>query len=274
MQELRTGGGCLCGTLDKTKTLNLSEQYNKYLEERTKIELYEIMLYDWVKFPTKISPILIVYKLLIEEHARELANSINEMKRIIVSLKAWGKVLGDMNDQEKLDLLVEFIYHSATVGLNLPYVIRSRFIYSVAHLCHQANQIKQSEWKDDLPIDEEIYFQEADNYGSNWNTYTNLKVALEQIGNKEYNKNTCDFRNKYNHRYSPMIEIGLANFVTRNVDKTKRVSYGMGFTEPLKLTKIVDLLKVQHEYCTKSFTCYQMLVNEHIECMKQDVLDQ
>jgi hypothetical protein len=71
-----------------------------------------------------------------------------------------------------------------------------------------------------------------------------------------------------------MIEIGLTNFVTRNVDESKRVSYGIGFTEPLKLTKIVDLLKVQHEYCRKSFTCYKMLINEHIECMKQNVLDQ
>ena len=249
--------------------MNLSEKYNKYLNDRTKIKPCEIMPYNWLEFSTKITPSLIVYKLLIEEHARELANSINELNRIIVSLKAWIKTLRNMNDQEKLDLLVEFINHGATVGLNLPYVIRSRFIYSVAHLCHQANQIKQSEWKDDLPIDKEIYFREADNYGAHWSTYNNLKVTLEKIGNKEFNKETCDFRNKYNHRYSPMIEIGLTNFVTRNVDKTKNVSYGMGFTEPLKLAKIVSLLEGQHKHCTKSFACYQMLVNEHIECMKE-----
>jgi hypothetical protein len=52
----------------------------------------------------------------------------------------------------------------------------------------QANMVKlKTLWKDDLPIDDEIYFKEADNYGKQWTNYSKIKLSLERNANKRNN---------------------------------------------------------------------------------------
>ena len=93
----------------------------------------------------------------------------------------------------------------------VPYVIRSRFIFAAAHLSHQANQSKAvGGWKDDLPLDGEINFSEADATGAPWRAWSKLKPKLERIGNRTYQARTANFRNLYNHRFSPRIVFGQA----------------------------------------------------------------
>lgn len=127
--------------------------------------------YHWYKLPDPIPGLWMPYSLMLDEHSRELANSINELQRYITSIKAWRGVIDNKNDNEKFEIVIEFVSPIATLAINLPYVIRSRFIYSVAHLCHQANQVKQKNWVDDLPLDNEIYFDVADKYSSLWKSY-------------------------------------------------------------------------------------------------------
>lgn len=227
-----------------------------------------LMPYDWTNLPAKLPITFMAYSQMIGEHSMELANSINELRRLTSSLEAWKSLIEGKSDEGKDELVIEFIDSPTTVALNLPYVIRSRFIYSIAHLCHQANQTQEGKWKDDLPIDTEIYFKESDHYGSGWHSYKKLKLALERIADKKYQKDSYDFRNKYNHRYSPRIELGLTGLVTRNVGPSGQVSYGFGYTQPLKLDKIVKLLKNQHALCSKAFFSYQKLVTEHAEAIK------
>ena len=200
------------------------------------------------------------YSQMLSEHARELANSINELYRFIDNLKVWEQLISDFDEDAKFELIIEMIDPFATLSLNLVYVIRSRFIFSVAHLCHQANIIKfRTEWKDDLPKDDEIYFEHADRVGSHWKDYKKLKVALEKIGNKKFTKATKNFRNKYNHRYSPKIELGHTEFVKRIV-RNRKFSYDMGGTEPLTLAVINPLLSEQYVLFLKAFECYKKLV--------------
>ena len=206
---------------------------------------------------------------MLDEHSRELANSINELQRYITSLKAWKGVIDNKNDNEKFEIVIEFVSPIATLAINLPYVIRSRFIYSVAHLCHQANQVKQKNWVDDLPLDNEIYFDVADKYSSLWKSYKKLKLALEKISNKQFQSDTYDFRNKYNHRYSPKIEVGLTGLVRRNVRDNGKVSYGFGYTKPLKIDQLLPALSGQYLACLKAFEEYQKLVQEHISEIKR-----
>lgn len=220
--------------------------------------------YDWYTLKNTLPAKWMVYSLFLKEHASELSNTINEFRRYIASLLAWEKVIAGLDQEEKYHVVIEFVSPLATLTLNMPYVIRSRFIYSVAHLSHQANQTKQKSWVDDLPIDSEIYFEAADKFGQPWKKYTKLKVELEKIANKEYGKATHDFRNKYNHRYSPEIEIGLTGLLTRTVNQDGRVSYTFGQTEPLMLKDIIALLKTQYFLCMISYEKYQALVNEQV----------
>jgi hypothetical protein len=94
--------------------------------------------------------------------------------------KAWNVVSAPLNDEQKLEAVQEFAEPLSTVALNLPYVIRSRLIFATAHLCRQANESRDEKpWVDDLPLDEEVYFRDAeDRCGSPWLRYTELKRRI------------------------------------------------------------------------------------------------
>ena len=112
-------------------------------------------------------------------------------------------------------------------------------------------------------MDDEIYFAQAERVGGLWKTWSKLKTKLERIGDKTYQAKTMNFRNTYNHRFSPRIVVGQTNMVTRDVDaKSKQVSYGFGGTEPLTLTLVVGLLEEQCQHCYKAFEAFQKLVQE------------
>lgn len=246
------------------------EAYKQFLDKRATISpCGSIAPYDWYQLPNSMPIQWMPYSEMLKEHSSELANSINELLRYVTNLKAWKHVIARKNDNEKHELIIEFVSPIATLAINMPYVIRSRFIYSVAHLCHQANQTKEDKWVDDLPIDNEIYFDAADKYSSQWKRYKKLKPALENIANRKYQSVTFDFRNKYNHRYSPRIELGLTGLVTRNVGNDGKVSYGFGYTKPLKLEQVLPALSDQHSLCIRAFGQYQKLVNEHISAIEQ-----
>ncbi len=239
------------------------EEYSNILE-KIKLPL-PFAPYNWYELNNTLPAEWFAYSQFLSEHAGALANIINDLRRYIRSLSAWNKVLENIDEeQEKYNVVTEHISPLATLALNMPYVIRSRFIYSIAHLSHQANKAKQDSWIDDLPIDSEIYFSAADKYGKPWEGYAKLKLALEKIANKKYDKSTHYFRNKYNHRYSSNIEFGLTGFATRTINKKGDVSYGFGYTDPLLLKDIILLLESQCSRCMVAFKKYQTLVNDQI----------
>lgn len=229
----------------------------------------KFMPYGWGGLPQVLPFEWMPYVEMFKEFSQELANIINDLTRYTHQLAAWCDVVNKLNDDGKFNVAVEFVDPLATITLNLPYVIRSRFIFAAAHLSHQAGRIKvPNEWKDDLALDDEIYFAHAETVGGRWKTWTKLKTKLERIGDKTYQAKTKNFRNTYNHRFSPRVVFGHTNMVTRIVDATtKQVSYGFGSTEPLTLELVVDLLEAQCQHCYKAFEAFQKLVWEQEEAI-------
>lgn len=225
----------------------------------------KFMPYSWGALPQTLPLEWMAYAEMFKEFSLELANIINDLTRYTHQLAAWRDVVQSLRDDGKFSVAIEFVDPLATMALNLPYVIRSRFIFAAAHLSHQAGRTKVPKgWKDDLALDDEIYFAQAETAGSPWKKWTKLKTKLERIGDKTYQAKTKNFRNTYNHRFSPRIVLGQTNMVTRNVDaKTKQVSYGFGGAEPLTLKLVVELLEEQCQYCYKAFEAFQKLVQEH-----------
>jgi len=221
--------------------------------------------YDWAKDTQPNGSGGLAYGLMLQEFSQEIGNSINELVGNVCRLSCWQEVISGLEQADKVDVLHEFVNSIAVVSLNLPHVIRSRFVFASLHLCHQANQYPDGEsWKDELPLDSDIYFGQADAYCGKWKRYKKLKVVLEKIANKKYQTDTRDFRNKYNHRFSPLIEFGLGGFVSRNVnDKTGIVSYSFGYQSPLPLSKVVHILKGQVDVCRSAHSAFQLLIKEH-----------
>jgi hypothetical protein len=221
--------------------------------------------YDWGGLPKSLHITWAPYSQMFDEFSRELANALNELTRYTHQLTAWRDLLTPMSQHQQLDAAVDFVDPVATVALNLPYVIRSRFIFASAHLCHQANRAKQgATWKDDLPLDGDVWFEAADRHGKPWKRYNTFKVRLEKIGSKDYQTGTNDFRNSYNHRFSPRIVLGLSNLVTRRVNTTTgAVTYAFGETPALSLLQVVGLLEEQCQRAYRAFEAFQQLVKEH-----------
>lgn len=219
--------------------------------------------YKWGNLPVSLSPIWMPYALMFDEFSREIANSINQLVSYSHRLKAWSEVVREFDEQQKLEALNEFIEPIATTALNLPFVIRSRFIFAIAHLAHQAKRATEGPaWKDDFPLDKEIGFGSADKYGGDWKSYVRLKRSLENISSKKYQEATNDFRNKYNHRFSPRVLVGFTGLVTRIVGKAGQVSYQFGEQPPLSLDVAAELLNQQCETCFDAFSRFKAFIAE------------
>ncbi len=222
------------------------------------------MRYNWGGLPSSL-PVPWIYAEMFDEFSREIANIVNDLTRYTHQLATWRDVVLPLDNGRRMSVANDFVDPLATIALNLPYVIRSRFIFAAAHLCHQANRAKQmTGWKDDLPLDDEIYFEQADKYGTSWKRYSKLKTTIERLGAKDFQRDTANFRNTYNHRFSPRVVIGQTQFVTRHVDAdTGKVSYSYGGTNALTLQTVVKLLEQQCAHCYKAFDNFQKLVKEH-----------
>lgn len=242
-----------------------SDLYEKYLAVLKATPFKgRAMPYDWGNLPNEMSFHWMAYAEMFREFSQELANSINDLTRFTHQLAAWRDVAGGVDEDGKFDIAHEFVDPLGTITLNLPYVIRSRFIFAAAHLSHQANMTKAMKgWKDDLPLDDEIYLEQAQTTGAPWKAWSKLKTKLERISDRKYQARTRNFRNTYNHRFSPRLVFGLTNSVTRHVDaKTGSVSYGFGGTPPLGLDLVVELLEAECQNCYRAFEAFQKLVRE------------
>lgn len=245
--------------------------YSRYLAVRGS-NLYDGRLadYNWGEIE---DPIIrganLPYTLMFDEFSREIANSINQLIDYSSRLTVWSVVVSEMDKESAFETQHEFIAPLATVALNLPYVIRSRLIYATTHLAHQANRAALGrEWVDDLPPDDEIYFDTADKYGSKWRSYKLLKRSLEKIFDSAHKSQTKDFRRSYNHRIPVGIGFGITQTVLRTRDsKTNKITYSIGGTAALPISEIAAESSKQCARCLKAYDAFKIFVAEHVTAM-------
>jgi len=97
-----------------------------------------------------------------------------------------------------------------------------------------------------------------------WQSYTKFKSSLERIGNKAYRDSTGDFRNSYQHRFSPRAGFGITQFVTRQADPgTRQVRNLFGGVGPLQLSVVTPVLERQAGLGLAAFRAFKDLVREH-----------
>lgn len=251
------------------------EIYSKFAEiYRSQKALSKPIKYETneFEFPGRIE--WLAYSFMYEEFTRELTNTINQMHDYMNRLTAWDQIFGDLDDRQKLAITFEFIDPIATLLLNLPYVIRSRFVFACAHLCHQANRAKgTSDWKDDFPLDNEVDFNQLDYYATGWTKYKRLKSKLEQISAWDYRERTFDFRNRYNHRFSPHIAYGYSSFVERKVNSAGLVTYSFGGVPPMEIRGVLEISREQHTRAIEALSLFRELVIEHSQLINKRLLE-
>ncbi|MCG2583838.1 hypothetical protein [Massilia sp. TS11] len=222
------------------------------------------MPYRWSTLGNELTIVWFPYSEMLLDYSNELANAINAMTNYTHELAAWRDVIVGLNDQQLMDVTHKFVDPIATLVLNLPYAIRSRFIFAAAHLCHQANRLKyKSEWRDDLPPDDLIYAEIADAVGRPWPSYRPFKRAWERFGSRKFQTATGNFRNSFHHQFPPRFEIGYTRSVSRKkTSAAGQTIYGFGGMPPLALAHIVPLLEKECDHAYVLFERFQTLVEE------------
>lgn len=241
-------------------TIALYTRYRRTLKAMP--ETGRTMPYNWTALPDQLEVNWISYGWMLDEFAVGLANAINELTFHERSLRAWSAVIEALPEAKRYAVAHEFVNAPATIAVNLPYVIRERFTFATAHLCHQANQIKLSPWKDEFPLDSKITPKTVEKFGKHWTSYAPLKDALDQINADDYQTQTAHFRNIYTHRFQPRFVFGMSATVTRTPGNAGGATYSFGGAPPLQLAPVAEQLAIQRDRCYAAFEAFQILVHE------------
>lgn len=228
------------------------------------------MPYRWWSLPDPLSVPWMVYSGMLDDYATELANIINSLTHDVHRLRAWASVSGKLTDGQKLAVSREFVDTLGTVALGRPYAIKSRFAFAAGHLSHQANMAKDmAGWRDIFPADRVLYLNDIEHVCRGWRRFRGFKRRVEPIGGAAFKEATDDFRNAYNHRFSARFLIGMSAMVTRKVQTSGQVSYGIGGSPPLNLAQVADLLAAERDHCYRAFEAFQTLVEEQCEAISR-----
>ncbi|HEY4201539.1 MAG TPA: integrase [Devosiaceae bacterium] len=228
------------------------------------------MPYRWWQLPNPLSARWMAYAEMLQEFSSELANIINDLTHNVHRLRAWGKTVSPLSNDEKLAATHEFINNLGTVALGQPYAIKSRFAYAAAHLCHQANRTKEpGTWKDEFPQKETLYLNEIEPFCRGWGTYRSFKLKVEPIAGKTFKESSDDFRNAYNHRFSSRFVLGVTSIASRFKNEEGGIGYAFGGNPPLALADIADLLEKERDLCYLAFEAFQELVGEQTVAIGQ-----
>jgi hypothetical protein len=148
-------------------TVMLTDHYSEY-RRTLDVSKFEgkFMDYDWGNLPSKMDYSLLAYSEMFREHSTEIANAINQLTNYSARINAWKTVIDSLDTDQSFEVFLEFVEPIATISLNLPNAIKSRFYFAVAQLAHQANhQLPGKIWKDDIVSDEKIKVIHAAKYG-------------------------------------------------------------------------------------------------------------
>jgi hypothetical protein len=267
---------CLQMTCDSPIWRRMTDKFSQDRSEKL-IKFYEayraaydaalfdgkLMRFDWWELPNPIDGTWMAYCQMLGDYATELANIINELTNNVHRLRAWDFVLAGLDDADKYEISYEFITLLGTVALGQPYAIRSRFVFAVGHLSHQANKAKERhDWKDDFP-EKNLYLDDIERYASKWGNYPAFKSNLERVGGYEFKQASDDFRNTYNHEFPSRLVLGVTKIVKRDVIEG-RVRYSFGGTGPMTVAEVACLLVKERDHCYNAFQAFQSLVEEQI----------
>jgi hypothetical protein len=228
--------------------------------------------YGWEALPEKLNAGWLAYGLMLPEFSRSLANIVNQLGNYARRLIIWDKVLIDFDEDLKLELLLEFVDHIATISLNLLYAIQCRFAFAVAHLSHQANKCKLGrEWKDDLPDDKKIKLKTTKKYARGWSSFANLEGSLSAIFSDQHQRDTDQFRDKFTHRVPTQVVLGHSTFVRRGKDlKGRGVEYEFGHRPPINIKLLGNELVGEFHRSLVAFQDFKMLVAEQSEAIRSN----
>lgn len=259
---------------------SLSEIYTEFREVLSIIPLViEPMPYGWTHtqethdLHPEHSMDFFLYCETASDAARDMSNSVNDLILRTQRLQAWERVFFDCREPEQKSIVREFLQPETTISLNLPYCVKARFFYHIAHVSHQANRfLNPIAWSDketDLPNDREILEKIAHEKAKHWIKKRKLFSALNKLDGQSFKQKTNDFRNCYTHRHNCYVEQGLAKSIHRKI-RAGKTQYVIGGSNNLPFSRVVEAMKSECLAAEKSFERFKLLVLEQQSSVREE----
>lgn len=176
-----------------------------------------------------------------ELFVQQLANRVNELARILMSLRAWEIILREYNDEEQYYLRVEFVSPLLHLGIAEVSGIKNQLVFSAAKT---AIQLESFNLKRDIPDDGKIDSSTWQSWCQGWPGFEALKKRVDALNSRDFLAGTRSFRNRRAHAIAPsFFGIVPAHRVSRDREWWKME---IRYEEPLDTGKATELLAQQH----------------------------
>jgi hypothetical protein len=192
---------------------------------------------------------------------KPLIGELNKFLIGIIHADAWCQVAEKREKSIRLGLLWKFAEPQLELSVSRPYSIKNQLIFAAVHLLHQSKQLRDSNWKDDLPPNRHIKESTLQSLNANWNEFPNFLGALARLNDAGFRKRTFDIRHLIQHRFRTHFGFGITPYYERT--KTSAgISYEMKLIPPLESKKVIPEMYDQHLIAVEVFESYWRLLLE------------
>lgn len=196
-----------------------------------------------------------------KQQLQDMANFVNEFAFNYQKLRAWERILPALSDQERLDVLIEFVDPIVYLCVGAPAALKGRFHYSIEATSHLANEHRVTGWTYSPPPTHSS-FAAARSQAELWESWPNLRDCLGVLNNREFKKHVDEFRDHFHHGNPRLVEFGEKLMAWRDVHG--RV---VGVEPAISLATLVKALAPQQSASVAAYDAYVALVAEQHSSM-------
>lgn len=229
---------------------------------------------------------------MVEGEVRELINLLNHWHGSLLKWDAWNRVIAPYGREDAWELRIEFLEACAHDCLFQPSKIRDTLTFVATNSMHQTRLHMGDGYRDYLdgdltiPGEKPKHFYTRDKKEkrlskliSMWPEETEFMILLCKLDDKDYQRQTSDYRNRTSHTIGPRLGIGITREVTRWVGQAEklvprddgifilepitrevRVNYGLGGTEPIDLDDALESNLRQYQIARDCYAAYRKLL--------------
>lgn len=218
------------------------------------------------------------------DFSRELFNSVNDIARSLLMLKAWKQVYDECSLYEQFDLLLEHIRPHSTLALGAPQAIRGRFMYAAAVCCSQANRVLYPD-RPELAWTGKgnMYMPIASKVGQPWHKWKELAPILsEGLSFGAISELTGNFRNATEHGHPRNIGMGITSSVELSeieipsrlkpcggtTEITHKQAWTVSVREAIPLGTVIEVLTEQYALALKAYELLNDLLQDQFNALQ------
>lgn len=192
------------------------------------------------------------------DRRRELANAINGYWRELRSAQAWHEVYLPLDAEERVEVLLDHLWSHAAACVDLPYILRGRFIEAV---CVLSATVGSSLGRQHSETPEHFSMKEAKRLADSWTSWRALASELSNLGGKEFTAAVGNLRNDRHHGAPDGIELGMRlHAKVSQSEGRNRVS--IFIRQPVALAAILAAAEAEYHRSLRCLSAFDALVAE------------